>query len=156
MKKIILASLSFLLISFVTIEAQSPWKGFFKPTELRLQPTLLKGSLKASASTSQWLFTPAAFITADAVKLSGGVAITQPLSSIGTGISYKNFIDNNGTPYAQFSVSALILTNINLNGTSLTSLGGGLVVGAFNGLINIGVAYMGKDVYGLLGTTLKF
>jgi hypothetical protein len=151
MKKIIIG---LLLISLAfTINAQS-FKGFFKPVATnQVYQKAIFG--EATASSSQWLFRPAVFITADAIKLSGGVAITQPLSSLGTGISFSNYIDNNGTPYAQFNVSALLMTNINLNGTSLTSLGGGLIVGAFNGIVNVGAAVIGGKVYGLLGTSLK-
>jgi len=107
------------------------------------------------STSSQWLFRPSIFITADAVCFSGGAAVTQPLSSVGTGISYSNFITVNGQPYSQVSVSALLMTNINLNGSALTQIGGGVIVGAFDGLVNLGGAIIGGKTYLLLGTTLK-
>ena len=152
MKKIVL----FLSIAFlaVSINAQS-FKGFFKPTELRFQENNNLKSATIDVKSSQWAFSPAVFITANAVEFTGGVAITKPLSSLGTGISFSNYINVNGVPYAQFNVSALVMTNINLNGTSLTSIGGGIVAGAFNGLFNVGGAILGGKTYLLLGTQIK-
>lgn len=155
MKKIILFSIVALLFVSINGQSQSKFKGFFKPAQLALQDPKLK-SFSVEPGTSKWLFRPAVFVTADAIKFEGGAAVTQPLSSIGTGISYSNYISLNGEPYSQLSVSALIMTNINLNGTSLTSMGGGLIVGAWNGLINAGYGNIGGKSYLLLGTQLKF
>jgi hypothetical protein len=134
-----------------------PFKGFFLPKSSIQLPKTLKATLGDATvtPTSVWKFRPAVFITGDAIKVSGGIAVTQPLSSIGTGVSYAKFISNNGLPYEQFSVSGLVMTNINLNGTALTTIGGGLIVGAFNGIVNVGGAYIGKQVYVLIGTKIS-
>jgi hypothetical protein len=130
-------------------------QGFFGPKSAIQIHQNLKSTLGETVSPSYvWKFRPAVFVTADAIKVSGGIAVTQPLSSIGTGISYSKFIDNQGLPYEQVSISGLVMTNINLNGTALTTIGGGVIVGAFNGIVNLGGAYIGKQVYVLLGTKI--
>ena len=153
MKKIVglllIVSLAF------TLNAQEFSKSFFKPvTETSVYQKAVFGAT-ATTSTSQWLFRPAVFVAADAIKLNGGVAVSSPLAALGTGVSYSKYIDNNGTPYQQLNISALLMTNISIGGTAFTSIGGGVIVGAFNGLVNVGAAYLGNNVYVLLGTTLK-
>ena len=153
MKKIVglllIVSLAF------TLNAQSPWNGFFKPvTENEIYAKAVFGSA-ITVDSVRWKFRPSVFVAADAIKINGGVAVTNPLSAIGTGVSYSKYIDNNGTPYQQLSISALLLTNISIGTTAFTRIGGGVVVGAFDGIVNIGAAYIGNNVYVLLGTTLK-
>ena len=134
-----------------------PFKGFFMPKSAIQVHKNLKSTLGdiTVTPTYVWKFRPAVFVTADAIKVNGGIAVTQPLSSLGTGVSLSKFIDNQGTPYEQLSISGLVMTNINLNGTALTSIGGGLIVGAFNGIVNVGGAYIGKQVYVLIGTKIS-
>jgi hypothetical protein len=158
MIKISLLLIGFTFMCNVQMQAQTkPFKGFFKPQSAIEMPKTLKSTYGDASTTSTyiWKFRPVVFVTADAIKVSGGIAVTQPLSSMGTGVSYSKFIDNSGTPYEQFSVSGLVMTNINLNGTALTTIGGGIIVGAFNGIVNIGGAYIGKQVYVLLGTKIN-
>jgi hypothetical protein len=144
---------------FSTSGQSQDFKGFFKPKSLIEIPSPALKSLQAVSVTPPtsyvWKFRPAVFVTADAVKVSGGIAVTQPLSSVGTGVSLSKFINSTDAPYEQFAVSALVMTNINLGGQQLTSLGGGIVVGAFNGIINVGASYIAKNVYILLGTKIS-
>jgi hypothetical protein len=142
MKKTIILLL--LAITFAC-SAQSPFKGFFKPVK---QNVTLKSALLGSG-TSTWLFRPT--VSVDAIKLQyvGGEQsfVTSTLQTLGTGISYQNFIDQNGTPYCQLAVNGLVLYNLDLATGTPINLGAGITVGAFNNLISVGAGWFTKEQY---------
>jgi len=101
-----------------------------------------------------WMPRIAASITAIAVDFSESPALTVPLSSLGFGMSYGKYVVANEKPYCQFSVNALLLTQIKIGEEVSTKLGGALTVDVFNKLIGIGIGYVDKKA--LLLTTVSF
>lgn len=139
MKKI---QILFLMISMsMACMAQSPFKGFFKPVELKTSLKLKSGD--AITSTNTWLFRPT--VSVDAIKLQyvGGDQIftTNTLQTLGTGISYQNLIDKNGVAYCQMAVNGLVLYNLDYTGQTPLSLGAAVTIGVFNNLFSGGIGW---------------
>ena len=160
MKKTILISL-IAIFSIGLIQAQvNPWSGFFTPVQ-KVFPNVEKAKLSNFRATSTsdsivWLFRPVMNLTALAVSFNNGTAVTQPLSAVGTGVSYAKFIPVNGQPYAQYSINALLLTNVNLSGSQLSGLGGAVTFGVFNNFISAGVGYLNNKVLALVNIGVSF
>ena len=151
MKNFILGSL--LLTFAITINAQSPFKGFFKPVSTNLvfanQSAILGG-------TDIWLFRPSISLTAVAVQFGGGQPVMQTLSSVGTGISYGNFTQIDGKPYCNYSVNVALLTQIKIDGVTSANFGAALTGDVFNKLIGAGVGYIDKHVLLLTSVSISF
>jgi hypothetical protein len=128
-----------LLFAGLAVQAQS-FKGFFKPVE---QNKALKAQYEATASTSTWLFRPTIGISAVKMQYVGGEQsfISTSCQTLGTGISYQKFIDQNGSPYCQLAVNGLVMYNLDFNGSKPVNLGIGATVGVFNNLVSGGLGW---------------
>jgi hypothetical protein len=147
MKKSII--LLFLAITFAC-QAQNLFKGFLQPLKPVEMPKTLKSSL--TTTVNNFVLRPFVGVTANAIKIGGGNTSSQDLSCLAVGVTYTNVLNN----YGQYGVTALIMTNIDFGGVkSLQQVGAGITGTAFNGLVNIGVSYIGKNFYVLYGINIK-
>ena len=161
MKKKIVISLVFLLLAFSAVQAQSAWKGFFKPIngsifdQPRKMYTKSFGNLKSADTVivmpSAWKFHPAVSITGVELEYNKSAAKLEslPLSlSGGVGISYLYFINDNGVPYSPFGVSAFVFFDGNgacavgtISALQYLNFGGGYNFATKHGLFMIGLQY---------------
>lgn len=90
--------------------AQSPFKGFFKPVDKDCFEVdiSIDQETKVSQMSPFWLFRPIVTVSAMQFILENPVKVTT-LNSLGTGISYSHFINQDGLPYQNFSANLLIL-----------------------------------------------
>jgi hypothetical protein len=96
MKKIFIFILLFIpLVSFS--------QGFFKPVHDNLTYTTNKRGINDT-----WLVRPIVQLSAMEIVFTDPVTV-QPLNSLGTGISYSHFIQQNGSPYQNISANLLVL-----------------------------------------------
>jgi hypothetical protein len=161
MKKRIVILFAFLLFAFSAIQAQSAWKGFFKPVNSSIfdQPhqMMIKigSNLKLVDTTivmpSAWKVRPA--VNLSGVELSYNKS-TAKIESVarsfggGIGITYNYYINDNGVPYSPFGAGASVFfdpTGVCTIGT-ITALqylnfGGGFNWTTKHGLFLIGVLY---------------
>ncbi len=152
-------TLLFIFLFSSGINAQSPsFKGFLKPVDLNpaVQKMVTRAEGVVATKSVVWLFRPAVLLTATSVNLRGGTAETKALSSLGTGLSLSKFTTVNEKPYAQLSVNALLLTGITIDQVAVTSFGGAVTVGLFDGLFNFGGGYLDKGFVLLIGTAITF
>lgn len=141
----------------LTASAQtSHTKGFFKPVSMN--PGLKEMGTKAGGS-GIWLFRPTVEISA--VQLTWNKTNknfdASALTSAGMGIGYQHFVDNNGKPYNNFGVNALMLFNVIPTESNPASISGALTLTAFE-YLNVGAGYdFGLKVpFILTGVTMKF
>ena len=140
-----------LLIAFTLFLAvlSASGQGLFKP----VPSDLFKGD-KAPGS-SVWLFRPVVQLTGMQFTLVKPVQVSS-LSSLGTGISYTHFIEQNGEPYANFGVNGMLLFSQDLAGVEPASMGLALTISALQ-YVNAGVGYMfGGDFFILTGVSFNF
>ena len=150
MKRIIVILLLLLPLS---VMAQKPFKGFFKP----VPDNLFKDR---AVGTSVWYFRPAVTLTAirfTYVHREGEPFTTSAFSYLGCGISYQHFINNEGTSYNNYGFSAVLLfraTEFELYEPSIS------LAGTVNLLqyVNVGAGYdfTNKKVFFLTGVTYSF
>jgi hypothetical protein len=147
MKKLFTLSLFLLLAAGAS--AQS-FEGFFKPV-----PNDIVATSKAMG-TNTWLFRPVVALTAMQFNLTNPVEVAA-LSSLGTGLSLVRFTEQNGEPYAQFGVNALILFSANPGGVELTKLSLAATITALQ-YVNVGAGYTFADkrFFILTGVTINF
>lgn len=131
--------------------AQSPWDGFFKPVTEQQFNYHLKGV--SAVNPNVWLFRPAVSIAATILTYDKTVKdwTASAFSSVGMGIGYQHYIDNNGTPYNNFGFNALMFVNaepeatISLAGTvsalKFIDVGGGYNLGTKSPFILMGIKY---------------
>jgi hypothetical protein len=162
MKKsfIVLMLLSFALF----VQAQSPFKGFFKPVPPLFEQkySFAQGTYTATPiDSSVFLFRPV--FTASALMLThssepGKVFDVSSFQNFGTGISYQHFIDNNGTAFCNYAINGLVLFSaIPAQSTSI-DLSGAVTVGIFNNIVSLGIGYNfgQKQPFGLIGLSYSF
>ena len=93
-----------IILVFVFLPLLSHAQGFFKPVTTDIFP---QGADRSMASV--WLVRPMVQLSAMQINL-GSPTTVQPLSSLGTGVSYAKFTPNeNGEPYQVFSANLLVL-----------------------------------------------
>jgi hypothetical protein len=145
MKKILIL---LLFVVPMTMTAQK-FEGFFRGV-----PDDIISHDKGISST--WLFRPVVQISAMQFILKTPVEVAA-FNSLGTGLSYVHFVDNNGEPYANFGVNALVLFSENPGGVEPTQLSAALSVTALQ-FVNVGVGYNfgGKYAFILTGITINF
>lgn len=138
MKKIILFPIAMLMFT-IAINAQGPWQGFpFKP----LQSLELPSVREEGVNPYRWIFRPAVELNTTAIDLKADPITTQPLSSGGAGLSFGKYIDNNGDLWCSFSVNAVLMTGIRLNGQEVdTQVGIAGFVDVLNKFFGIGVGW---------------
>jgi hypothetical protein len=127
-------------------------KGFMKP----IKPKTLKAAHGDISITpeGQWLLRPFVGMTANAIKIGGGNTAKQDLTCVAAGVTYTNVVNN----YGKYGITAILMTNVEFGPTGSNTAkdwGGGLALNGFNGLINIGVSYIGKNWYALYGINIK-
>jgi len=140
-----------LLIAFTLFLAvlSASGQGLFKP----VPSDLFKGD-KAPGS-SVWLFRPVVQLTAMQFTLVKPVQVSS-LSSLGTGISYTLFTEQNGEPYANFGVNGMLLFSQDLAGVEPALMGLALTISALQ-YVNAGVGYMfGGNFFILTGVSFNF
>ena len=156
MKDFIKITILLLAITELTVSAQSPFSGFFKPVQIKQKLMLKAGD---NLPTSIWLFRPSVSISAIKMQWVGGNQsfISSALQTLGTGISYQKLIDQNGSAYCQLAVNGLVLYNLDFSGQVPINLGGAITIGAFNNLISAGVGWDAnqKDPFILLNISLN-
>ena len=141
MKKLILGLL-FLAFALTTIEAQSPWKEFFKPVKERqifqTQKAIFGGS------TGTWAFAPDVSIEGVGIDLK--TKEIEALSGVGLGVSYGNYTtQSDGTVYCNYSINADFLSKVNIGGQTTAGLGGVIAVDVFNKFLGAFVGYRGEN-----------
>lgn len=156
MKKLILLLL--VIVSTVTISAQTPFKGFWRPLDRAAFQTI--GTIDQDARTDRnanlWLFRPVVTISAMQFMLTNPVEVSS-FSSLGTGISYQNIISQNEKPYTRFGINALILFTQKIGDVEPASLSFALT-GSFWQYISIGGGYslQAKKFFLLTGIAYNF
>jgi|YelNatPaOPRAMG01_1025707.scaffolds.fasta_scaffold56367_2 hypothetical protein len=152
MKKLIFGLL-FLALA-ITTQAQSPFKGFFKP--VATNPVFTNQSAILGGGTGVWLFRPSVSLTAVAVQFGGAQPVVQSLSSVGTGVSYGNFTQINGQPYCNYSVNAILLTSVKIDGVTSPKFGAAITADAFNKLVGAGVGFVDNHFLFLTSISISF
>ena len=138
------------------------WQGFLKPVDKNLFGQTFESEdgrttlNLASETSSIWLIRGQAEVTAmrmtrdkETKKWDG-----DPLSAVGFGLSYGNFILANGEPYCRVSIDALLMTTTMINGESF-GIGPGVFVTLWERM-KFGVDYLNKKVGIDIGYTIKF
>ena len=132
--------------------AQSPWDGFFKPVNTKQFEYHLKG-VSEGLNPNVWLFRPAVSIAATMLTYDRTLKdwTSTAFTSVGMGIGYQHYIDNNGIPYNNFGFNALMFVNtvpeatISLAGTvsalKFIDVGGGFNFGTKNPFVLLGIKY---------------
>ena len=156
MRKVILI----LILAMITIVglSQNPFKGFWKPIDrsiFQVEYTIDR-ELKVDETTSFWLFRPFVSLTAMQFTFANPIEVSS-LSSLGTGISYSHFINQNNAPYNNFGINALILFTDQLGGVSPAKLSFA-ITGSFLQYISIGGGYSfaNKKFFILTGIAYNF
>ena len=145
-----------LVLAFVALTisgfAQSPWDGFFKPVNSKQFNYHLKAA-SLELNPNVWLFRPAVSIAATMLLYDKTIKdwTASSFTSVGMGIGYQHYIDNNGTPYNNFGFNALMFVNtvpkatISLAGTvsamKFIDVGGGYNFGTDSPFILLGIKY---------------
>lgn len=160
MKKLIVICL-LIIGSAVAVNAQSKWKGFFRPVENDLFTNVNVMTFRGVTDTTKgvWLFKFDAEITA--VQLfydkDNKKWIASPLSSAGPGIGFRHYIQYNGKPYCNFGVNALALIGYEWTEISTANLS---LVGTvtFMDFVNVGGGYNfgEKAPMIVMGAIIKF
>ncbi len=148
MKKLII------FFAVLTISAGVFGQGFFKP----VPKNLFSGEKAIKAATGTWLFRPAVTLTAMQFSLTKPVEVAS-LTSLGTGVSYAHFIDNEGVPYNNFSVNALLLFNQDLiNGSVEPAKLSLAITGSFLQFVSVGagINFSTKKFFLLTGVVYNF
>ena len=117
MKKILI--IFFLaILSGISLMAQSPWNGFWKPINraLFLPVETIDRDLRVDETTSFWLFRPQISLAAMKLTFSGDSKIfdMESFSAMGLGISYSHFVSVNNLPYNNFSINGTLLFDTKL------------------------------------------
>lgn len=135
---------------FIGVEAQGPWKGFFRPIDRSPYK-----SIGIDRALNDWKVRPLVQLTAMQFLLTSPVTVSS-LSSLGTGISYQNIIEQNDKPYTRFAVNGLMLftTTGEQSPASLSFA----VTGSFWQYISIGAGYslQEKKFFVLTGVQYSF
>ena len=143
------------LLAFIAITisgfSQSKWDGFFKPVTRQSFDYHLKGTM--SMNPNVWLFRPAVSLAATMLTYDKTTKDwnATAFNSVGMGIGYQHYIDNNGTPYNNFGFNALVFVNatpeatVSFAGTvsalKFIDVGGGYNLGTQSPFILLGVKY---------------
>lgn len=131
-------------------------QGFFKPVDKNMFNLSLSKTPLTAVAGSTWLFRPVVQISAMQFLLTNPVQVAA-FNSLGTGISYVHFIEQNGEPYANLGLNALVLFTENPGGIEPAKLSAAVSVSALQ-FVNVGVGYSFKDkkVFILTGVTINF
>jgi hypothetical protein len=153
-----------LLFLVISIAGNSQaFKGFFKP----VPSNLLVGSdlmrYKAdglNVTVSKWVMRPAVTLSALQISKSttpGKQVDVSSLTKAGMGLSYSHFVQQNGTPYNDFSVNAIFLFDVVPAGTTSINLSPVLTLSALQ-FVSVGVGYdIGANkAFGLIGINYNF
>jgi len=129
------------LIVTVTVNAQSPWSGFFKP--VKVENSKLKAIFGQTSTFSIWLFRPTISLSAIKMQYVGGDKSFEnsSLQTLGTGISYQQITTTDAVVYTNLAVNGLVLYNMDFSGTKPINLGIAATVGVFNNLISGGIGF---------------
>jgi|WetSurSiteA1Bulk_404760.scaffolds.fasta_scaffold45117_2 hypothetical protein len=129
---------------------------FFGPVDKNMFNLALSKTPLTAIAGSTWLFRPVVQISAIEFLLTNPVQVAS-FSSLGTGVSYVHFIEQNGEPYANLGINALVLFTENPGGTEAAKLSFALSVSALQ-FVNVGVGYSLKDkkAFILTGITINF
>jgi hypothetical protein len=141
-------------------QAQSPFKGFFKPLNEVKQPKTTKsysGDITITPA-SQWLFRPTAQVTGLKLQYVGGTEgfTESAFTAAGIGISYQKVSVVNGLNYSNLSFNALLNFNYNIQSTAPVKLGGFADVAVFNNLIGLGIGWDAGEKYPYLGLNVSW
>jgi hypothetical protein len=127
------------------------WDGFFQPVNKKL---LIVPGTRQPATV--WLFRPVVTVTALQFMFKNPVEVSS-LSSLGTGLSLQHLINNDGEPYVNYGLNALILFTNDIGGIAPASLSFALT-GSFLNYVSLGVGYSleAKKAFLLTGITYNF
>lgn len=143
-----------LLLLCGSLQAQSPWGGFFKPSDVVVKQ--VQSRAEVTEATNVWLFRPAVSLTALAVDFSEKPVLSHSLSSLGFGLSYGRFTTVNEKAYCNLSVNGLLLTSVKLGDVESAAIGGAVTLGLFDQLLQVGVGYLDKSFMLLTGVAISF
>ena len=103
-------TLSLITVILVTVNvASAQFQNFFKPVpkDVFQQVQTIDRDATIDASTF-WLFRPVVSISAMQINL-GKASSVSSLNSLGTGLSYSHFINQEGVPYMNYAFNLLVL-----------------------------------------------
>lgn len=142
MKKLITLLALVAIIGMTTAQAQSPFRGFFKPVKYETLQTNLQGFTGLETKTNTWLFRPAVELSALQLTWNKEFKTFQSsmLTSAGIGISFAHYIDNNGVPYSDYGFNLLVLTDTEIAGVTFSDLYIAGTVSAFQ-FVSVGAGY---------------
>jgi len=128
--------------------SQGRFDGFFKPVPSEV--------VKNERGVSTWIFRPVVSISAMQITLDNPTTV-QSLNSLGTGLSYAHFTDNEGVPYQNIAVNALILFGTKVTDVSPLELSLA-VTGTFWQYLSIGGGYnfTNNKIFLLTGISYSF
>ena len=148
-----------ILMSFSVMGFSQAFRGFLNPVRKDLfAHSYMKGFTYKEAGTFDniWLIRGQAEVTAIRMTRDKETKIWtgDPLSAIGLGLSYGNWVLANGEPYCRISVDALLMTTTMINGENF-GIGPGVFVTLWEKM-KVGVDYLNKQVGINIGYTIKF
>jgi len=140
-----------LIIAFVFLPLLSHAQGFFRPVSKDIFPV---GADRSMAS--QWLVRPYFNITAIRINLTTPTTVV-PLSSLGTGVSYSLFRDNEGEPYQVFAANLAVLFGTDITEVSPLELSIAATVTGWQYLsFGAGYDFSNKNVFLLTSFSFNF
>lgn len=129
-----------------------PFSGFFRPVDKQM----FCSPLDTRAVISTWLIRPAVTITAMQINF-GETTTVQSLTSLGTGLSYSRFLEQNGEVYQNFSANLLILFGTEIADVSPLELSIASSVSLWQYLsFGCGWNFMDKKFFLLSGVIINF
>lgn len=142
--------ITILFVTMFIVSYGQGFRGFFRPVPDMFAPK----ELTADQAPSVWLFRPIVTVTAMSFTLGNPVTVAS-LSSMGTGLSYQHFIDNNGEAYNNYGFSALVLFSQDIGGVQPAKLCPAVTVSAFQ-YLNLGIGYSFADKKAFLLTGISY
>jgi len=136
MKKLIIVFI--LLFIMAGLSAQG-FHGFFKPVDKSLYVDYDVNGDRVVQGYSFWQMRPLLTLTAMKFTFEKPVTVSS-LSSLGTGLSYQHFIEQNGEPYANFGVNFIVLFTEQMSGINPAKLSIAVTGMAWQ-FVNFGAGY---------------
>lgn len=151
MKKLFLI---LLLMLPLTVMAQGPFEGFFKP---KIGTPYL---VKAEGDKSfEWFFRPAATLTAVQFNYNKelGMFESSTFSSAGLGLGFQHYVEKNGVQVNNFGFNALVMLDGSYTDESNAGIAGAITFNALS-FVSVGCGYnfTGKQFFILTGAVYNF
>ena len=169
MKKRIL--LIFTLLCFViSLNAQSPWRGFTKPVKHVVANDLTQIEMANENLINKFgydhdsiiikpntymFFRPTSMVTFAAIDFYEKPAIIKSLEIVGIGLSYGQY-DANDEAYCNYSINGLLISKYKFGDKETVKIGGAITIDVFNKFIGGGVGYIDGKFMPLITLSRSF